>query len=546
MKLLVHTINTGYVKTYDSVFRLLAERGHRIHVVFDRERWGREEILAREIAERFPNFTYGRAPRPWAGPWSSLVETIRSLQDSLLYFHPAYRDADPLRSRTEDWMPRPVWRLAGLAGRGGRRAVRAASKALAALDGALPPDPAVERLLDKQRPDALFLTPLVYSKYSHQVDYVKAARARGIPTGLGIPSWDNLTNKGAIRAVPDRVFVWNEAQKAEAVELHGIPPANVAVTGAQIFDEWFAWRPSRTREELCRLVGLDPGRPYVLYLGSSEFIAPDEARFGERWATRLRADDDAVLARAGILIRPHLKNAETWQTVDFSRFGNAVVWPRRGANPLEESFKADFFDSLFYSAAVVGVNSSSLIEAGILGKPVFTVIDPALARGQRGTLHFRYLASFGGGLLHLADSLDEQMDQLRAALRDGGESCAKSRRFVEAFVRPHGLETPATVVVADAVEELAALPISRKTREPGRARDYTVRALTYPLGLLLSRRRQTDRWLKKRPARKKLAKRRRPAERALRFGRRLPKLARRTSLRVSRRLVRQVRRVTRP
>ena len=43
------------------------------------------------------------------------------------------------------------------------------------------------------------------------------ATTRHSDPALPVLSWDNLTNKGLIRVQPDQVFVWNEAQKAEAV-----------------------------------------------------------------------------------------------------------------------------------------------------------------------------------------------------------------------------------------------------------------------------------------------------------------------------------------
>jgi hypothetical protein len=127
---------------------------------------------------------------------------------------------------------------------------------------------------------------------SDQVEYIKACRTLGIRSALCVHSWDNLTNKGLIRVIPDRVFVWNEAQKREAVSMHGAKPEQVVATGAPVYDQWFARRPSTTREEFCRKVGLSPDRPFLLYLCSSQFIAPDEAVFIEKWVRAVRSAPD--------------------------------------------------------------------------------------------------------------------------------------------------------------------------------------------------------------------------------------------------------------
>ena len=166
---------------------------------------------------------------------------------------------------------------------------------------------------------------------------------------LAVASWDNLTNKGLIRGAPDRVTVWNEAQRGEAVDLHGMEPGRVVATGAQSYDHWFSWRSSTTREEFCAMVGLDPARPYLLFVGSSPFIAQGEAEFVRRWATTLRARDEPEVRDVGILIRPHPQNGAQYLDADFSELDNVAVWPRGGADPVDGDAKSDYYDSIHHS-----------------------------------------------------------------------------------------------------------------------------------------------------------------------------------------------------
>ena len=113
-------------------------------------------------------------------------------------------------------------------------------------------------------------------------------RALGIPSALCVGSWDHLSSKALLRQWPDRVFVWNETQAREAQTLHGVPRDRVVVTGAQCFDQWFDRRPTLDREAFCRKVGLDPARPYVLYVCSALFEgSPNEAEFARRWAAAI-------------------------------------------------------------------------------------------------------------------------------------------------------------------------------------------------------------------------------------------------------------------
>jgi hypothetical protein len=141
---------------------------------------------------------------------------------------------------------------------------------------------------------------------SPQLDCLNSAKGLGYPTALCVWSWDHLSSKAIVRNVPDRVFVWNETQRREAVDLHGVPSERVVVTGAQCFDHWFGRQPSTDRATFCRQVGLPPGRPFILYVCSSLFRGTiKEAAFVQRWVRALRGSGVEPLASTPILVRPH-------------------------------------------------------------------------------------------------------------------------------------------------------------------------------------------------------------------------------------------------
>jgi hypothetical protein len=324
---------------------------------------------------------------------------------------------------------------------------------------ALPGDPQVDAFVAQHAPDLVLLTPLVMFN-SPQVDYVKAARTLGIPCALCVASWDNLTNKGQMRELPDRVIVWNEAQAEEAVTLHGMPRRRVVVTGAQSFDHWFAMQPSRTREAFMRERGLDPESDLILYLCSSTSISPNEIAFIRDWHDAVRKSRDPRVARAAILVRPHPMNKQPWEQLDALALANFCVWPRNTLDSFNAQGRRDYFDSVHHAAVVVGLNTSGQVEAGLQGKPVLTLLSPDLPdtmHGTTDTIHFRHLLEFNGGLLHVARSLDEHLDHLARAIAGAPDMVERSRRFTEAFIRPHGIGRPATPILADAIRALFAL-----------------------------------------------------------------------------------------
>ena len=266
-----------------------------------------------------------------------------------------------------------------------------------------------------------------------------------------------------------------ETQKEEAVDLHGIPEERVVSTGAQCFDHWFGW-PPRARAEFCARVGLDPAKPYVLYVGGSLFPSTrTEAEYCVEWIEALRASDEPPLRDASILIRPHPSRTADWDDVNWRRFGNIALF---GDNPIEDDTRDDYFDSLYHSAAVVGITTSAFIEAAIAGRPVMTIYFDEVRQEHEGSLHFQLLLNFAGGLMTPAATLEEHEDQL-ATLIDGAppELLERQRHFVKAFVRPHGLMTPATDIVVEKLEEIAVGPSAVTARGPSALGRWGVRAL---------------------------------------------------------------------
>lgn len=220
-----------------------------------------------------------------------------------------------------------------------------------------------------------------------------------------------------------------------------------------------------TREAFCAAAGLDPAAPLLLYLCSSEFVAPREVDFVRRWIRAIRESSDSLVRCASLLIRAHPAHLKQWKDVDLGEQRNAAV------ASVSQAMNADqgLYDSIFHSAAVVGLNTSALIEAGILGRPVHTIIASEFAGGQEQTLHFAYLWASNGGLLHEASSVEDHIRQMGAAIRNAGDG-SQERRFIERFVRPHGLDRPVTPIMVEEIERLGRSPSGRAGRRYGRFR----------------------------------------------------------------------------
>jgi hypothetical protein len=462
VKILFHVTLMTMLRHFEGVLLALAERGHQVRVALPNRR---PDLLPPPALAGHKAISFVTAPATRGDAWAHPIHEMRSLRDYLRYLEPRYDHAPKLRTRALRKMVAAVTRehqshiaahcphcdgriVDDQVGRVMLAFKKEGRRNLTALFGlmeaTIPSDPAIEEFLRSEAPDVVLVTPLI-NFGSYQADYVKSARALGIPVGFPVFSWDNLTNKGLVHVAPDRVFVWNDKQRIEAVKLHGVPRDNVVVTGAPRFDEFFLMTPSESRQAFCSGFGLDAQQPVVAYLCSSEFVATHEVEFVRRWIEDIRGDH--ALRRCGILIRPHPREQKQWRTFTAPP-GVAVAFPR--------SLNADqtLFDTVYHSAAVVGLNTSAELEAGIVGRPVLTILAGEEAEGQQGTIHFQYLLKEHGGFVEVAPDFATHRRQLAAAVA-GEYDAGVIRGFMQNFVRPHGWTQPVTPLLVAAIEELA-------------------------------------------------------------------------------------------
>jgi hypothetical protein len=475
LRILVHVTLTTMLRHFESVLLSLADRGHTVRIASPVRKSKAPPLPALE-AHR--NVSFITAPDGRSDEWKDRVADLRVLRDYLRYLEPRFAEAPKLRARAARKMahvtthgvwghlvarcPRCHERLfddeVGRMLHGFRHAgLTNIAALLAATESIIPSDSGLDAFLREQAPDVLLITPLIMIG-SHQPDFVKSAKALGVPVVFPVFSWDNLSTKGLVHVLPDRVLVWNDRQRQEAIEMHYVPEQAIEVTGAPRFDDFFAMRPQMSRQRFCDEYGFDANQPIVLYLCSSEFVARNkwveggrEVDFVRKWVDRLRQDPS--LRTCNILVRPHPRERAQWKGFEA---------PERVAVALPRAMNADpsLFEALHHSAVGVGLNTSAQLEAAVAGKPVLTVLVPEFSAGQQGTLHFSYLLKEQGGFVELAPDMETHVRQLAAAV--AGEYDPKAiRRFVESFLRPRGVDRPASPIMVEAIE---ALVVERRAR----------------------------------------------------------------------------------
>ena len=426
----------------------LVDRGHDVAVI--RTTPGDRKISPE--AKQELNSRLGaafEAPQLQRGDWKwrEISQVAGDLLNYASYLRPGHPSSG-LAWRITQYLPALVRDVVRT--RAGKWAVarRATQGALRGIVWLVPPGKGVSRWMADNRPDILVVSPYIYPgrRYS-QVDYVKAAARLGVPSVVPVASWDNLTTKGTFLVMPDLVLVWNRSLAEEAVEFHRVPPGRIRITGAPTFDFSFEMRPSMDREAFCRQVGIDPARPFVLYLGSSRTIAGDETEPARQFVNSVAQHPKT--RDIGVLIRPHPFNTDSWEGFSAE---NAVVW-LDGALPDTAELKRGYYDSLFHTLAAVGINTSAFFEAAIVDTPCVAVLTDRYRAVQTELGHFRQLLK--GHFMEVADSFEHSAEVL-AMLRRGVDSkAADRRRFVNDFIRPWGMNRSSSEIMAEVIEATA-------------------------------------------------------------------------------------------
>ena len=129
------------------------------------------------------------------------------------------------------------------------------------LDRFVDTDQRVNALLDKYKPDLVLAPDIVFP-----LDriFLRSAKRKGIRTVGLTRSWDNLTSKGVIQILPDKLILHTTRMKNQAVKLVGMSEKDIFVSGPPDYDKYF--RPLKTsREEFLRSLGIPTDRKIILF-----------------------------------------------------------------------------------------------------------------------------------------------------------------------------------------------------------------------------------------------------------------------------------------
>jgi len=245
-----------------------------------------------------------------------------------------------------------------------------------ALSDRLVSHPHMEALFDQHQP-ALVVCANPGRVFS-EVPLMRTARRRGVPCMVIDASWDNFTNKLLPVRQADRLVVWNDLMKEQAVRLHGYRPQAVSVVGAPQFDPHFRAEARCSRAEFFHRIGADPSRKLIVLTTTPRSLYRHHDYVLRELSAAIAG---GPLAGAQVLVRLHPRD-EVEAYREFDGVPHVIIEkPFRSTVTVADGLAIDVMpehqrhlgDTLSHADVVVNVASTITIEACIFDTPVVNI-----------------------------------------------------------------------------------------------------------------------------------------------------------------------------
>ena len=328
-----------------------------------------------------------------------------------------------------------------------------------ALSDRLVSHPEMEALFDRYRPVLVVAANpgLVFS----EVPLLRTARRRGVRSMAIDSSWDNYTNKLIPVRQVDRLVVWNEIMKKQAVSLHGYSPDAIRVAGAPQFDLHFRVRASRP--EFFTRVGADPSRKLIALTTTPRSLYTHHDHV---LRALVAAMNDGRLQNAQVLVRLHPRD-EVEAYREFTNTPHVIIEkPFRDSVKVADGLAIDVTaenqrhlgDTLCHADVVVNVASTISVEACIFDTPVVNICfdgpepSPFVKSATRYYSFTHYKNITARNAVRVAKSPAELVDAVAAYLAQPGLDAAGRKQVVLdqcQFTDGRSAERVAALVIAE-------------------------------------------------------------------------------------------------
>jgi hypothetical protein len=307
------------------------------------------------------------------------------------------------------------------------------------LNWKLRPTKEFDKLFEEIQPDLVFNGSHIHGLAGELP--LGVAKRMGIPTVGFIFSWDNLTSRSRIFVPYDYYLVWHGGMKKQLLSIYPkIKPGNVFITGTPQFDYHFKPEFYLSREELCKRIGVDPNRPYILYTTGMNTDFPEEHRTVELVIRLLQELD--IEPKPQLVVRTYVKGTSAEMKALANRNIPGVIFPKvqweeKWFTPMYEDL--EIYASLVKHAAM-GINAASTVSLELLmhDKPVINLgFDPP---GSKLPHHLRWIRHINydhykpvaeSGAVTVAHSETDMREMLLRGLKNPKIDSEKRQHFIK-------------------------------------------------------------------------------------------------------------------
>lgn len=244
------------------------------------------------------------------------------------------------------------------------------------LDVFLIKDPTFEVFFDKYKPVAVIS--------AHPFDDIEAsllreAKRRKVKTFGLANSWDKITGRCAIRVLPDKLIVYNNLVKKDAIQQADFIKKDIFVSGVPHYDQHINQKKIN-REDFLKKIGGDPKKKVIFYAPlakrfiSSRWLMIDylqslidtglikNSQLLVRFQPNDFVEDDEILKRKNIIFDiPGIRFSQHMP------IGAGIDWD---LSPQDIEMLTN---SLYHCDVLVSYASSLCIDAAIFNKPIINI-----------------------------------------------------------------------------------------------------------------------------------------------------------------------------
>lgn len=242
------------------------------------------------------------------------------------------------------------------------------------LDFKLFPGKFHSELFKRYQPSLVFATSIAFEG---DADVLKEAKKEKIPTIGMAKSWDNFC-KNSFRIKVDKLIVWNEFMKEEAIKYQNYKPQDIYIAGIPQFDYYRNQEIIQRREEFFQKIGADLNKKLILFGSEGNYfmVSPEIIEILASFISQ-----GLLREPCQILVRPHPSHHDDLKRFEKFRgkpniiiddfFQPALAF--KDPTDYSREQMIHFANSLYHCDILISSASTLTLDGAAFDKPIINI-----------------------------------------------------------------------------------------------------------------------------------------------------------------------------